>query len=129
MSKQKEIKTKATIRLNAKLTSYRFKFIDNDKSECTFSILAKSKLEAKALLLEKIENEIYKKTITEKLNNSSINKVNKLAIFEETIFEHDSFNTNNYKYEEDDYTFETTANTITPLWIDELINEPWYKNN
>ena len=103
--------------------------MDNDKSEFTFSIPAKNKLEAKILLLEKIENELCKKVITKRLKNTPINDVDEVAFFLETTSGHDFLNALDNKYEEAGFIFQTNTNIISPLWIDEFIDEPWYKNN
>lgn len=129
MIKNKRVRSKKTPPPNVRLTAYSFNFMDSDKSEFTFKVQAKNKLEAKAILLEKIENELYKKVITKEWINHVTNKADLLIDFIETTIEYNKSDAIENKLEETDFIFQTNSNTIAPLWIDEFINEPWYKNN
>jgi hypothetical protein len=46
--------------MNTKLYLYKIRFFENENSEFSFYALADNEYEAQSLILEKVENEIYK---------------------------------------------------------------------
>ena len=57
--------------MNTKLYLYKIRFFENENSEFSFYALADNEYEAQALILEKVENEIYKNELTKKFKEKN----------------------------------------------------------
>ena len=57
--------------MSTKLYLYKISFFDNENSEFSFYALADNEYEAQALILEKVENEIYKNELIKKFKENS----------------------------------------------------------
>jgi hypothetical protein len=59
-------------KMNTKLYNYKFKLFEHEESEFSFYVLAENEQEAKKLILQKTENELYKTELKKKFENVSL---------------------------------------------------------
>ena len=117
--------------MNAKQFKYNFNFFDSKEPVFTFHVFAQNELEAKALLLEKVENESFRKLIGEKLIGSLSSFAQEVKNILDPSWGFDGFSAGKDYYEEIDLILEHNAHqdNLHPFWIGQFIDEPWYKHN
>jgi len=58
--------------MGTKLFVYKFNFFDSDSSQFSFYALADNEYEAKAIIIDKVENETYKKELIKRFEEDSV---------------------------------------------------------
>jgi hypothetical protein len=69
---RKHQQTVTQSKMSTKLYNYKFKLFENEDSEFSFYALAESEEEAKNLILQKTENELYKSELQKKFESATL---------------------------------------------------------